>query len=251
MINIYRKVRKELAAENKPKKYLRYAIGEILLVVIGILIALQINNWNEENNRKRSAEQHLKSLQKNIKEDLVQLEQLKLITDTTLVYSNSLTRQFKTLDPIDSNTSLYITSLVLERSLSPNKSSLESLNTSGQLAYLSEKIQSQIFNYYNLLEKIEKREEISNTFIKIRYEPYFFDRYNFVFSKENNWDVLKQYYIDDPRNIPLFDKDKFLVDKKLEAMVFGRHFQMKQQNELYKEAMQLANILVSNIDNKQ
>ena len=50
MINFFRKTRKKLADDNKPLKYMRYAIGEILLVVIGILIALSINNWNE--NRK-------------------------------------------------------------------------------------------------------------------------------------------------------------------------------------------------------
>ncbi|HHE65328.1 MAG TPA: hypothetical protein ENL09_04825, partial [Bacteroidetes bacterium] len=48
MINIYRKIRKQLAAEDKVGKYLKYAIGEIVLVVIGILIALQINNWNSQ-----------------------------------------------------------------------------------------------------------------------------------------------------------------------------------------------------------
>ena len=48
MINFFRKTRKKLADDNKPMKYMRYAIGEIILVVIGILIALQINNWNEE-----------------------------------------------------------------------------------------------------------------------------------------------------------------------------------------------------------
>ena len=48
MINFFRKISKQLADDNKPLKYLRYAIGEILLVVIGILIALQINAWNEK-----------------------------------------------------------------------------------------------------------------------------------------------------------------------------------------------------------
>jgi len=47
MIRFFRNIRQKLAAENKVMAYLRYAIGEILLVVIGILIALQINNWNE------------------------------------------------------------------------------------------------------------------------------------------------------------------------------------------------------------
>jgi len=47
MINFFRKTRKKLADDNKPLKYMRYAIGEIALVVIGILIALSINNWNE------------------------------------------------------------------------------------------------------------------------------------------------------------------------------------------------------------
>ncbi len=45
MIRFFRNIRQKLAAENKAMAYLRYAIGEILLVVIGILIALQVNNW--------------------------------------------------------------------------------------------------------------------------------------------------------------------------------------------------------------
>ena len=47
MLNFFRKIRRQLANENKFQKYFRYAIGEIVLVVLGILIALQINNWNE------------------------------------------------------------------------------------------------------------------------------------------------------------------------------------------------------------
>ena len=47
MIKFFRKIRQKLVSENKFSKYLIYAIGEIVLVVIGILIALSINNWNE------------------------------------------------------------------------------------------------------------------------------------------------------------------------------------------------------------
>ena len=51
MIKFFRKIRQQLLTENKFSKYMIYAIGEIILVVIGILIALGINNWNE--NRKK------------------------------------------------------------------------------------------------------------------------------------------------------------------------------------------------------
>jgi len=56
VIKFFRNIRKKLAAENKVAKYLRYAVGEFLLVVLGILFALQINNWNE--NRKRNILKH-------------------------------------------------------------------------------------------------------------------------------------------------------------------------------------------------
>ena len=47
MINFFRRIRYNLLSENKAGRYLKYAVGEIVLVVIGILIALQVNNWNE------------------------------------------------------------------------------------------------------------------------------------------------------------------------------------------------------------
>jgi len=47
MIKVFRKIRQNLLSENKLSEYLLYAAGEIFLVVVGILIALQINNWNE------------------------------------------------------------------------------------------------------------------------------------------------------------------------------------------------------------
>ena len=64
MIGFFRKIRKQLADDNKPLKYMRYAIGEIVLVVIGILIALSINNWNEQRitkEKERFALEEIKS----------------------------------------------------------------------------------------------------------------------------------------------------------------------------------------------
>lgn len=65
MIKFFNKIRQKMLTQNKFSNYLLYAFGEILLVVIGILIALQINNWNE-NNKNRSAE---KEYQKELLKD--------------------------------------------------------------------------------------------------------------------------------------------------------------------------------------
>ncbi|MGB5395146.1 MAG: DUF6090 family protein, partial [Lutimonas sp.] len=47
MISFFRKIRQNLLSQRNTSKYLKYALGEIILVVLGILIALQVNNWNE------------------------------------------------------------------------------------------------------------------------------------------------------------------------------------------------------------
>ena len=53
MIGFFRKIRKKFADDNKPLKYARYAVGEIVLVMIGILLALQVNNWNEARKERK------------------------------------------------------------------------------------------------------------------------------------------------------------------------------------------------------
>ena len=62
MIKFFRKIRQNLLMENKTGKYFKYAIGEIVLVVIGILIALSINNWNQTLKNRKAEKQILESL---------------------------------------------------------------------------------------------------------------------------------------------------------------------------------------------
>jgi hypothetical protein len=69
MIKFFRKIRQKLLAESKFSKYLIYAIGEIVLVVVGILIALQINNWNENNKNEILISTYKKGLIENLKKD--------------------------------------------------------------------------------------------------------------------------------------------------------------------------------------
>ena len=70
MINFFRKIRKQLADDNKPLKYMRYAIGEIVLVVVGILMALSINNWNQEKQIRKLEKGYLIRLVEDLGQDL-------------------------------------------------------------------------------------------------------------------------------------------------------------------------------------
>jgi hypothetical protein len=89
MINFFRKIRKKLADDNKPLKYMRYAIGEIVLVVIGILIALQINNWNEGQKRYRLEIDVLSEMKENLLDDLEDIRH-NIEEDSETMYSNKL-----------------------------------------------------------------------------------------------------------------------------------------------------------------
>ena len=75
MIKLFRKTRLMLWNERQLKKYSIYAFGEILLVGVGILIALQINTWNEEKKERNFENYILKEIDANLEADLVQIEQ--------------------------------------------------------------------------------------------------------------------------------------------------------------------------------
>jgi len=76
MIKFFRKIRYDLMEQNKTGKYLKYTIGEIVLVVIGILIALSINNWNENRKNKAFEREMLSQIQANLTKDKSTLSQI-------------------------------------------------------------------------------------------------------------------------------------------------------------------------------
>lgn len=69
MIKIFRNIRKTLLNEGKTRQYLKYAVGEIILVVIGILIALQINNWNGKRIEKTEEQNYYQNIKRQLNED--------------------------------------------------------------------------------------------------------------------------------------------------------------------------------------
>ncbi len=76
MIKFFRKIRQKLLTENKISKYLIYAMGEIVLVVIGILISLQINNYNEDRKERRLERDFLKKISLNLQDVLDQYSKI-------------------------------------------------------------------------------------------------------------------------------------------------------------------------------
>ena len=82
MIKFFRKIRQKLLIENKLSKYLLYAIGEILLVVIGIMIALYVNNKNQERGEEMEIKAALVEIQRDLALD-VTIQQLHLVIGTS------------------------------------------------------------------------------------------------------------------------------------------------------------------------
>lgn len=93
MIKFFRKIRYNLMSENKTSKYFKYAFGEIVLVVIGILIALQINNWNENRKSSNIRNNYYKQVLQDLSKDTVYINRYIKYLDTSLSkYQNYLTK---------------------------------------------------------------------------------------------------------------------------------------------------------------
>ncbi|WP_417859825.1 hypothetical protein [Winogradskyella sediminis] len=97
MITIFRKIRQNLVSENKFSKYLIYAIGEIILVVIGILLALQINNWNEKRLQKLTLSNYYERMHEELESSRDELDNLIFGIDSLVIQNR------KTLEILSSN----------------------------------------------------------------------------------------------------------------------------------------------------
>ena len=102
MLTFFRRIRKELLGGKRASKYMLYAIGEILLVMIGILLALQVNNWNQSTIQATEEKHILKELSTSAREDIIVLQnRLERIRDV-IQHINSLKAQMYSGELIDS-----------------------------------------------------------------------------------------------------------------------------------------------------
>jgi hypothetical protein len=234
--------------KNKTRKYLKYAFGEIILVVIGILIALQINNWNEKKNSINQAKKHLETISLNLKDDIIQAEKLLSETQITIEYANDFLDQFKTLKPVDNNIQMYLIYLMFERNIEINESGLEALLNSNSLSFIDENLQSKILNYYRYIEQLKSRELNANTEIKTMYEPYVKENFYWIWNKTNPWHRQSEFYKDDPRTSENIDLKSVIADKKLEISIMNRRYQSMLIVDFYSNTIKLAKEIISEIE---
>lgn len=204
-----------------------------MLVVVGILLALQIDTWNEDRKINESSRKHLKILKQNILDERKQLDKLTQIVDENILATDSLFLQFMKFAKADINTIKYISLLNIEFELKPIRSGIETILKADELSYLDQKIQDAIHNYYQKIDDVRVREDKMNTYISEKYEPYIFAKYINIFQKNNPWDAILDLYSKDLRDAIPFDYEKLMNDKLLEAHVFARHFHAKKVKAHY------------------
>ncbi|MBC3760029.1 hypothetical protein H7U19_16575 [Hyunsoonleella sp. SJ7] len=151
MIKFFRKIRQNLLSENKFRKYLIYAIGEIILVVIGILIALQIGDLNEERKKQDKGKELKQALKIELKADLESLYlDLKYIEDelsTNISYSERLSKETSTLDTLVKIVRYeYIIGLNNVKEL--NKTTFKSLESTGTINLIGNELSKNVQEYY-------------------------------------------------------------------------------------------------------
>lgn len=178
MLRFFRQIRKTLMEQNKIRTYLLYALGEILLVVIGILIALQVNNWNTESQALKLEMRVLKELNNGLEKD-------KELLVTTLEKYRSDHKELLTLDSL-----LKIPDYSYSEDLHPlfgavygiryvrlNQAFYEDLKSNGLHLIQDENIRSEIVNLfenkYKLLDTYLSNERSVNQIIR----PYYIENF--------------------------------------------------------------------------
>ena len=192
MIKIFRKIRQNILAKGKTGKYLKYGIGEIILVVIGILIALGINNWNQKQIEIKKESKYLNNLildleeQSNILEEVLAGE--KEFYESALYISEHYARnkEFILNDTLLSKLNI----LGMRITFNPIKTTFNELVSTGNIGLIrNEKLKRRIMKYFNELDRTTLIGSNNNTnIIDGLYNPLLFETTLFI-----NFDYKSKY----------------------------------------------------------
>jgi len=160
MIKFFRKIRQRLLAENRFSRYLIYAIGEIVLVVIGILIALQINNTNEATKLRKQELHYLKNLKTDMQLNIAELDEYIATRNSRIESANKVIEYFegKPLEDLN-DIALHSTNIYIWQKFTQHDNTFQELVNSGNLALISnDSIKNGLLNLQALYNKLKNEE---------------------------------------------------------------------------------------------
>ena len=225
MIKFIRKIREKLLTENKFNKYLLYAIGEIILVVIGILIALGINNWNIKNVQQNEVITYLTSIKSNLIQDTLSLSYRNQDIKQNIQTFDSIANLINTDESISSLDSQLTRALFNTHRFITEKNSFEDLTSNGKFGLIKNKeIKEEILSYYNFIENSSLPFNNSlETYTRETLAPYFMKNYQLEFPIDFNLNLDERLsFVSENKNV-LFE---------LNAIKY-RYFILEQLIEVY------------------
>lgn len=176
MIKFFQKIRYNLVSTNNTGKYFKYAIGEIFLVVIGILIALSINNWNENRKTRVTEITFLKNIKADLELNLKSLNDFINIRKEAINSSNNVLDYFEgrkllNLDDFNYHSLNVMNWLPFQQ----NDNTYQELVNSGQLSIITNKsIKDQMQNMQSSFKTVKFIEgEMQQDFESYMYDEYF------------------------------------------------------------------------------
>ena len=163
MVKFFRKIRQNLLSENKFTKYLAYALGEIILVVIGILIALAINNGNQNRIDDKNEQIYLLGLKEEFETSKFKLTELIAVNQRNYIGAKKILEHTATKNESLTETTfseLLYNTFSADIAFNPNNSLLNEMINSGNLKNLSNtELRKQLTNWISTMEDISRQEE--------------------------------------------------------------------------------------------
>ena len=174
MIKFFRKIREQLIMEKRFSKYLIYAVGEILLVVIGILIALQLDNWNQNIKNETKETEHLLGLKEDLEKQINLFDTHISFCNQSIDTGESILSDFIIADKLIEIDSYNKRLSALLHTLSyPDVSrTFKELNTTGQLHLIKEKtLRSEIITFYQ--NSASNKKSVDGNLERVNYDQIF------------------------------------------------------------------------------
>lgn len=196
MTKLFRTIRQKMLTDNKVSKYLLYAIGEIILVVIGILIALQINNWNQQ---RKDSNQEVQILTQLLNEYNSNLEQLKSkISLRNGMIKSSLWildyRKFPDKNINIDSFDIHISRILTTPTFDPELGVTNELINSGKLYYITNsELRKNITAFPSFLEQLREEELSMFNLIENKFIPFLITNYQIG-------PIVEKYYINNNFN---------------------------------------------------